>query len=164
MSILVAGIGNIFEGDDAFGCEVVRLLRQNPWPDDVRVVDFGIRGLDLSYALMNNPDLAILVDATSRGGLPGTVYTIEPALTSDEAQINTAPVNAHSMDPINVFRTVRTMGGKLGRILIVGCEPGDLGGDEGRMGLTTPVSKAVRVAADLVTSIISQERQEASVT
>ncbi len=80
--ILIAGIGNIFLGDDAFGVEVVRRLSRSArkLPDEVRIVDFGIRGFDLAYALMEGYEVAILVDATPRGGVPGTLYTIEPDL------------------------------------------------------------------------------------
>jgi hydrogenase maturation protease len=159
MKILVAGIGNIFQGDDAFGCEVTRVLSTRTFPKSVRVLDFGIRGLDLSYALMDKPDLAILLDATSRGGAPGTVYTIEPELGSADLE-QQAAVNAHAMVPANVFRMVRAMGGEMGRVLLVGCEPADLGGEDGRMGLTAPVAEAVHVAADVVTSLISKECQE----
>ena len=159
MNILVAGIGNIFQGDDAFGCEVTRLLSTRSLPASVHVIDFGIRGLDLSYALMDKPDLTILVDATSRGGAPGTVYTIEPAIERVGIDQDLA-ANAHAMNPANVFRMVQAMGGEMGRILLVGCEPADLGGEDGRMGLTPPVAEAVPVAADVVTSLISQEFQE----
>ncbi|HEX4169604.1 MAG TPA: hydrogenase maturation protease [Bryobacteraceae bacterium] len=159
MNILVAGIGNIFQGDDAFGCEVTRLLSTRTLPESVRVVDFGIRGLDLSYALMDKPDLTILVDAAPRGGPPGTVYTIEPTPGRSETPGDVA-LNAHAMDPANVFRMVQAMGGEMGRVLLVGCEPADLGGENGRMGLTAPVAGAVPVAADVVASLISKECQE----
>src|SRR3954452_5244184 len=76
--VLVAGLGNIFLGDDAFGVEVVQRLARRPQPDGVRLVDFGIRGLDLTYALLDSCDAVVLVDATPRGGLPGTLYVIEP--------------------------------------------------------------------------------------
>src|ERR1700734_1751902 len=76
--ILIAGIGNIFLGDDAFGSEVARRLAARPMPDGVKVVDFGIRGFDLTYALLDGSDATILVDATPRGGPPGTLYVIEP--------------------------------------------------------------------------------------
>jgi hydrogenase maturation protease len=125
----------------------------------VRVVDFGIRSLDLSYALMDKPDLTILLDATSRGGAPGTVYTIEPELEACSSDQGVA-VNAHAMNPTNLFRMVRVMGGEMGRILLVGCEPADLGGEDGRMGLTVQVAEAVSIAADVVASLISKECQE----
>ena len=159
MNILVAGIGNIFQGDDAFGCEVTRELSTRSLPASVRVVDFGIRGLDLSYALMDKPDLTILVDATSRGGAPGTVYTIEPSASRAARDRNVA-LNAHAMTPDNVFRLVEAMGGEVGRILLVGCEPADLGGEDGRMGLTPPVAEAVPLAVEVVTSLISKQFQE----
>lgn len=159
MSILVACIGNIFQGDDAFGCEVANVLARRGASHDVRVVDFGIRGLDLTYALLDAPALTIFVDAVSRGLEPGTLYTIEPDLDNldDTGQLM---LDAHSMDPLQVLRSVKSMGGQLGRILLVGCEPGDLGGEEGRMGLTPPVSAAIEQAADMVESLIANELQE----
>ncbi|MCU1257736.1 MAG: hydrogenase maturation protease [Bryobacterales bacterium] len=158
MSILVACIGNIFQGDDAFGCEVAKVLARRTPAGDVRVVDFGIRGLDLTYALLDAPELTIFVDAVSRGGEPGTLYTIEPDLDVD---LGEQMVDAHSMDPMQVLRTAKAMGGRLGRILLVGCEPADLGGEEGRMGLTPPVSGAIEAAAVMVESLIEKETQEA---
>jgi hydrogenase maturation protease len=157
VSILVACIGNIFQGDDAFGCEVAKVLMRRAPLEDVRVVDFGIRGLDLTYALMDAPELTILVDAVSRGGEPGTLYVIEPELEDEGEQA----IDAHSMDPVQVLRAVRGMGGRLGHILLVGCEPADLGGEEGRMGLTPPVTAADEQAADMVASLVAKELQEA---
>ena len=159
MNILIAGIGNIFEGDDAFGCEVARTLMTRALPDNVRVVDFGIRGLDLAYALLDKPDLTILVDATQQGGSPGTVYTMEPDLKDlDRAGVIT--LDTHSMDPVRVLRMAHAMGGELGRILLVGCEPADLGGEDGRMGLTPIVAGAIDQAADVVVSLIEKELVE----
>jgi hydrogenase maturation protease len=159
MSILVACVGNIFQGDDAFGCEVANaLLRRGP-ERNVRVVDFGIRGLDLTYALLDAPELTILVDTVSRGGAPGTLYTIEPDLEDLDAAGQTA-VDPHGMDPLQVLRVAKSMGGPLGRILLVGCEPADLGGVDGRMGLTPPVSAAIEEAVAMVESLIEKELQE----
>jgi hydrogenase maturation protease len=157
MSILVAGVGNIFQGDDAFGCEVARVLAQrHALPAEVRVVDFGIRGLDLTYALLDAPELTILVDVVSRGAAPGTLYTIEPDLDHLGAAAEPLP-NAHAMNPVQVLRTVKALGGRLGRILLVGCEPGDLGQEDGLMGLTSAVSAAIEPAADIVQSLIAKE-------
>ena len=153
MRILVAGIGNIFMGDDAFGCEVAKKLSARELPADVRLVDYGIRGLDLTYALLDNPDLTILIDAIHRGGAPGTLYTIEPEVESGSDE----RMDTHSMDPVRVLQAARAMGGAAGRILLVGCEPGDLGGEEGRMGLTPPVAAALDEAADMVEELIQKE-------
>ena len=158
MSILVACIGNIFQGDDAFGCEVAKVLTKRPPSNGVRIVDFGIRGLDLAYALLDAPDLTILVDAVSRGGAPGTLYTIEPNL--DEGSAGEQTLDPHSMDPLRVLRSVKAMGGRLKRLLLVGCEPADLGGPEGRMGLTAPVSGAIEPAAVMVESLIEKELEK----
>src|ERR1700722_9702342 len=125
--ILVACIGNIFLGDDGFGTEVARRLASRALPPEAILKDFGIRGLDLTYALLDPYDLVILVDACPRGGEPGSVYLVEP----DPVEANAcASLDAHSMNPMNVLRTVKSMGGASGRILIVGCEPAELGSDE----------------------------------
>ncbi len=159
MSILVACIGNIFQGDDAFGCEVAKALVSRSLSSHVRVVDFGIRGLDLTYALLDAPELTILVDTVSRGGEPGTLYTIEPDLENLESA-GQQSLDTHSMDPVHVLLAAKAMGGQLGRILLVGCEPADLGGQEGRMGLTPPVSEAIEPAALMVESLIERELQQ----
>jgi len=159
VSVLVACIGNIFQGDDAFGCEVAKELARKSLPTDVRVVDFGIRGLDLTYALLDAPDLTILVDTVSRGGEPGTLYTIEPSVDDETADASRRTLNTHAMDPAEVLRAAKEMGGALKRILLVGCEPADLGGECGRMGLTQPVSEAIPYAAEIVEALIQKEQQ-----
>jgi hydrogenase maturation protease len=150
--ILVAGIGNVFLGDDAFGVEVVRRLAAEEMPPEVRVADFGIRGLHLAYELLDGGyETTILVDATPRGGPPGTVYLIEP----DVSGISPAAADAHSMKPEEVFAAIRFLGGEPGRVLIVGCEPGCV--EEG-MGLSGPVSGAVGEAVQLVREVVEREQ------
>jgi hydrogenase maturation protease len=150
--ILIAGIGNIFLGDDAFGVEVVRRLPQ--FADNVTVKDFGIRGYDLAYALLDGYDLTILVDAAPRGDAPGTLYVIEP--DPESAPAAQPIIDGHAMNPVNVLRMAREMGPISGRVLLVACEPADLGGDEGRMGLSVPVSAALEEAVDLVARLVAQ--------
>jgi hydrogenase maturation protease len=164
-SILIAGIGNIFLGDDAFGVEVAQRLANRKLPDRVKVVDFGIRGFDLAYALLDRFDVTILVDACPRGGAPGTLYVIEPdlnlsALDGTEAAQTT--VDAHSMNPMNVIRMAKSMGGDLKRILLVGCEPLTLGPDEGAMGLSEPVAAMVEEAANRIESLVETIRRSES--
>jgi hydrogenase maturation protease len=161
LKILVAGIGNIFQGDDAFGCEVVKVLAHRKLPEHVTLFDYGIRGLDLMYALMANPDLVILIDATPQGCTPGTLYTIEPELDGlDSGITKSEPLETHGMNPVQVLCAARAMGAKPGRVLLVGCEPGDLGGEEGWMGLTPPVAAALSGAADMVEALIRRARTE----
>ena len=161
--ILVAGIGNIFLGDDAFGCEVIKGLNQRTWPENVRVVDFGIRGLDLAYALLEEHDLTILIDAAARGEAPGTVYTIEPDLKELESEANAFLIDAHGMDPIKVLSMVKSMGGRLKRVLLVGCEPETFGPEEGHMGLSEPVAAAVTQAITVVETLVADACQEQAV-
>ena len=160
-TILIAGIGNIFLGDDGFGCEVLRRLAQRTWPENVRLVDFGIRGFDLAYALLDGSDVTIFVDATPRGGEPGTLYTIEPEL-EELASIDgqQSVVETHGMDPMKVLAMVSSMGGELKKILLVGCEPATFGPEEGQMGLSGPVEAAVDGAVRLVESLVAGFLQE----
>jgi hydrogenase maturation protease len=156
--ILVAGIGNIFLGDDAFGVEVVRRLSRRTLPDYVRVVDYGIRGLDLAYALLDDYDLAILIDAAGRGGEPGTLYVLEPELSDADAdETRAVAMEAHGMDPMRVLDMVRAMGGRPRRMLVVACEPATFGDEfEGTMGPSAVVESAVDGAAAIVESLIAK--------
>lgn len=152
--ILIAGVGNIFLGDDAFGVEVTQRLARRPLAEQVRVVDFGIRGLDLTYALLDGYDVVVLVDATPRGGAPGTVYVLEPDAGSQEGP---AAVDPHSMDPVKVLRLAAAMGARVGRLLVVGCEPSPVDNvEEMRDGLSEPVRAAVDEAAAAVESLVSR--------
>jgi hydrogenase maturation protease len=156
-SVLIAGIGNIFLGDDAFGVEVAQRLAGRKLPERVKVVDFGIRGFDLAYALLDRFDVTILVDACPRGGAPGTLYVIEPDLNvsaQETAEAGQMTVDAHSMNPMNVIRMAKSMGGELKRILLVGCEPLTLGPEEGAMGLSEPVAAMVEEAANRIESLV----------
>jgi len=156
-SILIAGIGNVFLGDDAFGVEVANRLFSRPFPESVRVVDFGIRGFDLACALTDGPGVAILVDACPRGGAPGTVYVIEPDLPSPDAQFSGAPpLEGHSMNPMSVLRLATSLGGRLKRVLLVACEPEFLGGEEGHMGLTPAVAAGVDEAVTVIESLVQR--------
>lgn len=154
-TVLVAGIGNIFLGDDGFGVEVVRRLAGRPVRRGVSVRDFGIRGFDLAYSLVDGADLTILVDATARGGAPGTLYTIEPELPAAEDGGEGQSLATHGMDPVTVLRMAQTLGGPLGRVLLVGCEPETFGPQhEGHMGLSAPVEAAVDEAVRLIEELI----------
>jgi hydrogenase maturation protease len=151
--ILIAGIGNIFHGDDAFGVELAQRLLQGSQRDGVKVVDFGIRGFDLTYALLDGPDVTIFLDATPRGGEPGTLYTIE---IDPDAASSDGPMEAHGMNPMRVLQMVKTMGGTLSRVLLVGCEPLTLGTEEeGMLGLSPVVTEAVDRAVDIVEALVS---------
>lgn len=157
-TILVAGIGNIFLGDDAFGVEVAASLAQRQLPADVRVKDFGIRGFDLAYELLGAWDTVILVDALPRGEASGTLYTIEPNLVGLESLTSPAmAMDPHGMDPVRVLHLAASMGAIGARVLIVGCEPQDFGDElEGRMGLSLPVQAAVEEASNMVEDLIGR--------
>ena len=159
--ILVAGIGNIFLGDDGFGVEVIRRLAVRALPAEVKIVDFGIRGFDLAYALQDGYETTILVDAYPHGQQPGTVSLVEPDLTHlNEAQQNM--VDAHGMNPLNVLRMALAMKGSVKRVLLVGCEPATFGPEEGLMGLSAPVAAAVDEAVMMILATIKKILQESS--
>jgi hydrogenase maturation protease len=149
--VLIAGIGNVFLGDDGFGVAVAKRLERELLPEGTRVVDFGIRGVHLAFDLLTPPDLLVLVDATSRRGEPGTLYVVDPEVDNDAEP--TSP-DAHSMDPRTVFMAVRQMGGTLPRTRIVGCEPADL--SEG-MCLSDPVQQAIEPAVEMIRRLIESE-------
>jgi hydrogenase maturation protease len=156
--VLIAGIGNIFHGDDAFGLEVIQRLSVSGLSAGATVLDFGIRSFDLAFALMDGYDLNILVDTVQRGESPGTIYLIEPDLEHlNEGEAQSSQLDPHGMDPVRVLRLAKQMGGKLGRVLIVGCEPETFGAEEqGQMGLSAPVQQAVDAAAKRIEKLVAE--------
>jgi hydrogenase maturation protease len=154
--ILVAGVGNVFLGDDGFGVEVVKRLAGRELPEGVEVVDFGIRGMDLAYALQDGYDVVVFVDATPRGEEPGTVYLLEPEIEEDgEVSLDT-----HGMDPVKVIKLARALGAKPTCTLVVGCEPQVVVSgedyDDMLMELSGPVLAAVGEAVKLVESLVEE--------
>ena len=154
---LVAGVGNIFMRDDAFGVEVVRLLGQRPWPDGVEIADFGIRGVHLVYELLNGCDLFVLVDAAQRGCEPGTVTVLEVEPSAVAADAGAAIMDAHDLTPDAIFAMLASMGGHPGRSLVVACEPADLSAG---MGLSDQVRDALPHAVSAVAEILVQEQRK----
>jgi hydrogenase maturation protease len=155
-TILVACVGNIFLGDDAFGVEVAASLANRQLPKEVMVKDFGIRGFDLAYALLDPWEAVILVDALSRGEAPGTLVVLEPNLDGQATPVSPdMAMNPHGMDPAHVLRLAASMGNISAQILIVGCEPNDFGDElEGRMGLSPVVQNSVEEASNMVEELV----------
>jgi len=152
--ILVAGVGNMFLRDDAFGVEVVRLLAERPHPPGVQIRDYGIRGVHLVYELLNGYDLFVLVDAAPRGEPPGTVTVLEVDVPGADAQ---PVIDAHSLTPDAIFGLLSSLGGHPGRSLVVACEPAEV--DAG-MGLSDPVRAALPHAARAVEEILAQAQDQ----
>lgn len=160
-SILIAGVGNIFLGDDGFGVEVASALSVRELPECALVKDFGIRGFDLAYTLLEPWEAVILVDAVPRGEAPGTLYLIEPDIA--EMSKATAPgmeLNPHGMDPVRVLHLAASMGAIPAQVFVVGCEPEDFGDElEGRMGLSAVVQAAVEAACTMVRGLVERLRE-----
>lgn len=155
-SILVAGIGNIFLGDDGFGVEVARRLVSRTVRDRVRVVDFGIRGLDLSYALLEEYDAVIFVDIAPRGHPPGTLSVIVPG----EHQQDQAHLDAHGMDPVKVLKLAQDLGAPARPTYIVACEPQIVLDGENSpdvlVELSPSVAAAIEPAVEMVEKLIDE--------
>ncbi len=151
--VLVAGIGNVFFGDDGFGVEVARRLIARGEAPGVRVVDFGIRGFDLAFALSSGVRAAVLVDATARGGAPGTLYVLEPS------ELHAPAVDTHAMTPSRALELARTLGGLPPVVRVVACEAKTLATEEDPvMGLSAEVEAAIEPAMALVDEILREVR------
>ncbi len=148
--VLVAGVGNLFLSDDGFGPEVVRrLLTTDGLSEEVRVVDYGIRGMHLAYDLLDGYDVLVLVDAVPGDGAAGEVTVLEVG----RSHLGTGELDAHGMDPVSVFANVETLGGSLPRTYVVGCRPATVA--EG-IGLSESVERAVPVAMHTVRRLVGE--------
>jgi hydrogenase maturation protease len=158
--VLVAGIGNTWLHDDGFGSEVVRVLRERGAPPaGVHLADFGTSGLDLAYEVMRGYDALILVDASRQGEEPGTLYVMEPTPEDVDGSIEDGQVlDPHGMDPLNVLRFVKYVGGWPGRVVVVACEPQDVT-DVG-FGLSERVAAALDRAAGVVLETAAELQAE----
>jgi hydrogenase maturation protease len=152
---LVAGVGNVFLRDDAFGVEVIRLLGERKDPSGVQIKDFGIRGVHLVYDLLDGCDLFVLVDAAARGDAPGTVTVLEVEPQAPPADAGAPVIDAHSMTPDGIFALLASLGGRPGRSLLVACEPADVSAG---MGLSEPVEAALPHAVRAVQEILQEHR------
>jgi len=147
--VFVVGVGNIFLGDDGFGVEVAARMRRRPIPDGVRVDDFGIRGVHLAYELLEGYDLVILVDTVDMKEPPGTIGVLEPELSGDGDVLP----DAHDLDPVAVMGLLTGLGGSVGRLLVVGCQPSTM---QEQMGLSAPVEAAVDEAISVVEELVQE--------
>jgi hydrogenase maturation protease len=158
--ILIAGVGNIFHGDDGFGCEVVRQLKRCSFSEGVTVTDFGIRSYDLACALSDGYDAVILVDALPGDGQPGTIRLLEPDL-NQLTESFTDTVDPHSMDPLAALQTAQNAGGLKSKLYVVGCEPSTLEDDEGSMALSETVYGALPKAVETIRQLVNEINAEA---
>jgi hydrogenase maturation protease len=148
--VLVAGIGNLFLGDDGFGPEVVRrLAEQHALPPGVRVIDYGIRGMHLAYDLLDPCDALVLVDALPAGGATGQVVVLE--VSADD--LGGGEFDAHGMNPMAMLSGVQRLGGTLPATYVVGCRVAEVA--EG-IGLSAPVAAAVPEAVAAVRALVDR--------
>jgi hydrogenase maturation protease len=146
--ILIAGIGNAWMRDDAFGGRVVERLEAAELPAEAALFDFGTGGLDLAYEVMRGYDALILVDVSRQGGEPGTLYVMDAEPEDLEPIADGEMLSPHGMDPETVLRFVKAVGGWPGRVRVVACEPAVV--EEMGLGLSPAVEEAVERAVALV--------------
>jgi hydrogenase maturation protease len=151
--ILVAGIGNIFLGDDAFGVETVVALLGKSLPDNIVAKDFGTRGHDLAFAMGEGFDAVVFVDATAKGKQPGTLCLMELEMPASDNPSGAA-LGGHSLEPVAVLQLAASLGTKVGRLFLVGCEPAVLEDDDGSMELSAPVREAVPRAVEIIEELL----------
>jgi hydrogenase maturation protease len=153
--VMVAGVGNIFMKDDGFGGAVIKKMLDKKFPEGVEVKDFGTGGLKLAYDLMKGYDGLILLDASSRGEKPGTLYVIEPNENDTDGNLeNGTIIDPHGADPATVLRFVKSIGSWPAKVLIVACEPETV--DDFEIGLSEPVNAAIDKAIELVDELIKE--------
>ncbi|CAM3144604.1 hydrogenase maturation protease [Prescottella defluvii] len=148
--VLLAGIGNIFLGDDGFGPAVLQAVAGGSLPEGVRAEDYGIRGMHLAYDLLGGWDGLILVDAVPDRGTPGAIRVFE---VNRELPDTSPRLDAHGMDPASVFASLAALGGALPRTVVIGCQVRDV--DEG-IGLSGPVARAVPAAVDAARAVLAE--------
>lgn len=159
--ILVAGVGNAWLQDDAFGGEVARRLEAEGVPEGVLVMDVGTGGLDLAYELIRGYDALLLLDASRQGGAPGTLYVMEPLREEFAGELADGDsIDPHDMNPHTMLRFVNAVGGWPGKVLVIACEPGEV--DEPGFGLTPPVAAAVDSAVAFVRRTITELQTDAA--
>ncbi len=146
--VLVAGVGNIFLTDDAFGSEVARRLADVALPEGVKVVDYGIRGMHLAYDLLDGYDALVVVDALPGDGSPGDLSVLE--VGPDD--LGEGELDAHGMAPVAVLASLGQLGGSLPPTYLVGCQPASV--EEG-IGLSPAVAAAVEPAVGLVREVLA---------
>ncbi|MEP6616308.1 MAG: hydrogenase maturation protease [Ginsengibacter sp.] len=151
--VMIAGVGNMFLKDDGFGGAVIKKIAHKKFPPGVEVKDFGTGGLKLAYDLMRGYDGLILLDASTRGEKPGTLYMIEP----NQDEINPdlqdgGPIDPHGADPATVLRFVKSIGSWPAKVFIVACEPETV--EDFEIGLSAPVMAAIEKAIEMVEELV----------
>ena len=153
--ILIAGVGNAWLQDDAFGSECARRLEAQGVPEGVTVMDFGTSGLDLAYELIRGYSALVLLDASRQGDVPGTLYVMEPDRSEFAGALQDGEnIDPHDMNPHTVLRFVNAIGGWPGKVVVIACEPGET--DQPGYGLTPPVEAAVQSAVTLVLETLAE--------
>ena len=162
MQVLIAGIGNVFLGDDGFGVEVARGLFGRGLPQGVWPRDFGVRGFDLACSMLDSWDLVILVDAVRRGGEPGSIYVIELDCKKAQALTGSVPsptIEPHMVDPLRAIELANALGEITAPVILVGCEPLNFGSDQEFMGLSVVAQRAVGIATEIIERMLSDFQQ-----
>ena len=122
MRTLVAGLGNIFHGDDGVGVAVVQALAAEPLPDGVdgERLRHPRRAPGLRTARRVRPRRHRRRGAARRAAGHGAR---DRACRDPKRRTAARPLmDAHDMAPDEVLALVPALGGTLGRVVVVGCE------------------------------------------
>ena len=167
MKILIAGMGNVLRGDDAFGIRVVQALEhRDALPAGVRLYEAGIAGIPFVQELMDGYDALIVADAVDRQAVPGTLFVLQP----DEAKpteiepgrVHQSLVDAHYADPSKVLLLARALKVCPPQVFIVGCQPAFV--EEAFAGMTPVVERAVPLAVEQILLLLENLQPTTTVT
>ena len=162
MRILVAGVGNVLKGDDGFGVRAARALETDPrLPANITVLETGIGGMHLVQELMQGYDAVILMDAFDRGGTPGQLFLLEPALPNLISLTDTERrdyfAETHYATPLRALTLAREIGALPPVVRIIGCQPANT--DTFGTPMCDAVAAAVGPALDLALETVEGLRK-----
>ena len=162
MRILVAGVGNVLKGDDGFGVRAAKALETDPrLPANVTVLETGIGGMHLVQELMQGYDAVVLMDAFDRGGTPGQLFLLEPALPNLISLTDTERrdyfAETHYATPLRALTLAREIGALPPVVRIIGCQPANT--DTFGAPMCDAVAAAVGPALDLALETVEGLRK-----
>ena len=157
MNILVAGVGNVLRGDDAFGVEVANRLLEREAVPNVTVVETGIAGIQLVSDLQDGYDAIIVVDTVDRERPPGTVMTIDYDVIDVHALDHNTKydllADMHLATPERSLMVARALGVLPPIVKMVGVQPVDV--DTMAIGMSDIVTNAIPVTIDEIDRCIA---------
>ena len=154
---VVVGVGNPYRGDDGAGLAVAERLRGR-LPEGVELAECADEPTRLLDA-WDGADAALVVDAISSGGEPGTVHRFDASAEPIPARVFRS--STHAFGIAEAIELSRALGTLPPRIVVYGIEGAAFTAGE---GLTEPVEAAVGRAVDAVLEDIRDEEEPCTST